>query len=171
MYSEQMIYKKTWKGKPFMGEHESERTARCDDSRDEQTEDILAVAVSKAEELLQVLKEEEEILKRLNNQALMAVLPRKELLVRELMAKATLLKKGNEENPEIAKTSEYGRLKAFLAEIDRLNRSNQVFIESSLAYFNDFIDCICPSNYGPGQDGQAIHKSATFKGLSFRKEI
>jgi len=149
---------------------EPESAACCDEPPQD---DILAAAMSKAEQLLQILGEETEILKRFNNQALMNILPRKELLVRELVDRVSSLKRRNEESRKIPATPECSRLKARLAEIDELNRANQVFIEKSLAHFGDFLDCICPSNYGPGQDGQAPsrHKSATFKGLSFRKEV
>jgi len=150
---------------------QSEQVARCDSLHREPQESILAVAVSKAEELLQVIQEEAAILKRLDNQALMAILPRKELLIRELVDKITILKHKSDESQTIHEDPAYSRLKGCLADIDRINRSNQVFIESSLAYFDDFLDCICPSNYGRGQEGLLRHKPANFKGLSFRKEI
>lgn len=150
-----------------VGDHEVEQTALCDSLPRDSQEDILAVAVSKAEELLQILGEETQVLKHFNNRKLMAILPRKEHLIRELVTRITHVKKtsGDDRNPA------YIHLKGCLAEIDRVNRSNQVLVESSLAYFNDFIECICPSNYGPGQEGVSRHKSAAFKGMAFRKEI
>jgi flagellar biosynthesis/type III secretory pathway chaperone len=176
MYSERMIYEKVRRANLFMKEvgmeqHESESTASCNDSPPGQQENTLAAALSKAEELLQVLKQEEAMLRSFNNLELMAVLPVKELLVRELLAKVSVLHSEKESNREVGESPEYLRMKGFLMEIDKLNRSNQVFIESSLAHFDDFLDCIYPSNYGPGQEGPSRQKSATLKGLSFRKEI
>lgn len=140
----------------------------CEETPMDGQENFLAQALAKAQKLLEMLEEEAKSLKLFDNRALMTIIPNKESLVRELVARMTSLKKSEEKSREIASDPDYALLKSCLLEIDRLNRSNQVFIENSLSYFNDFLDCVCPSNYSPKQEAPSRFN---LKGLSFRKEI
>lgn len=133
-------------------------------------DDQLAGCVSKAEDLLRTLREEAEALKRFENRRLMTLLPRKELLVRELLSKVTALKAQSAQENRSDTDPKTRHLKERLVEIEKLNQENRVLIEGSLAHFKDFLDCIYPSNYGPTHEGFGKQKSMAFRGLTFRKE-
>lgn len=134
-------------------------------------EDSLGACLSMADELVRLLREETALLQRFNNQGLLVLLPRKELLARTLRDRMEALQRSPRGDRPAPAAKGRGELKAILAEINELNRSNGVFVERSLEYFNDFIDSVCPSSYGPNQEGPWKHKAGNFKGLSFRKEI
>jgi flagellar biosynthesis/type III secretory pathway chaperone len=116
-------------------------------------------------ELLEVLRNEAEILKRFAGAELLRLVPKKEYLVSELEWKL-----------QSAKEAEEGFLpasdsfKALLGEIGKLNTSNGVFIEKSLSYWQDFLSIFSPPSYGPAGK-KARRQARPPKGLTFAREI
>lgn len=133
-------------------------------------EELLGKCVSKAGELAGVLHEETDTLRKFDSQRLMALLPRKELLSKELGADINSLRTAFEAGGRSSKGAGYVELKTCLEEIDRVNKANKIMIEGSLAYFTDFLEVLYPSNYGPANEGP-YRQNAALKGLAFRKEI
>ena len=129
----------------------------------------LRTCMEKAEELLQVLEEEAEELRNFQGSRLLELLPRKEALTRELFVRVQALKQESERQ-KIPIAGLYRALKGSLDEIVRLNRSNAVFIEGSLAYYNGLMDCVLPTSYGRGHDAASRRKIAV-KGLAVSKEV
>jgi flagellar biosynthesis/type III secretory pathway chaperone len=132
----------------------------------------LLIARETAEQLKGLLVKEASTLRRFKGQELMEIIHRKESLARELAEKLQPLKEAKDGRKEDAQPDlHYDSLKACLAEIERLNRSNRVLIEGALAHYRDFVDCLCPASYGPRGAGEQRKDLAAFKGLTFRKEI
>jgi flagellar biosynthesis/type III secretory pathway chaperone len=124
-----------------------------------------------AGQLEQLLGQEGETLRRFKNQELLKILHRKESLIGELAAKLNDLEKAKKGHPDMSQTPPYPSLKTCLREIEKLNRSNQAFIEGTLSHYQHFIACLCPSSYHPRHVKEPRQELAAFKGLTFRKEI
>ncbi len=124
-----------------------------------------------AGQLVQLLGQEAQTLRRFENQELLKILHRKESLIRELAAKLNDLEKVKKEHTDMSRRPQYLSLKTCLREIEKLNRSNQAFIEGTLSHYQHFIDCLCPSSYHPRHVSEPRQELAAFKGLTFRKEI
>lgn len=122
-----------------------------------------------AEQLLQILSEEAAILKRFAAEDLMALLPSKEMTVRELEEELIALSEFKAERRSGELALQFQNLKSMLNEIEKLNRANEVFITGSLAYWQDFISLFIPPSYGPNAEGSTA-QAARFRGLSFNKE-
>ncbi len=131
----------------------------------------LDACISKADSLLQLLKEEAEMLRKFKSDALLGILPRKERLSVELRESVLLLKEQEKESGIDEKTSaDYNTLRRSLKEIAQLNESNRIFINGSLTYCNELLDCYGSSGYGPGMREAARRRPINCKGLVFRKE-
>ena len=116
-------------------------------------------------ELLEVLRDEADILRRFAGAELLRLVPKKEYLVTELEWKLQSAKE-SEEGFVPASDS----FKALFSEISRLNTSNGVFIEKSLSYWRDFLSIFLPPSYGPA--GKKAKRAARPpKGLTFAREI
>jgi len=124
-----------------------------------------------AGELARLLGQEAATLRQFDNGKLLTILHRKESLVRELADKVNVVHKARERHPEVSHDPHYQSLKTCLGEIERLNRSNQAFIEGTLSHYQRFIDCLCPSSYHPRRASEPRQELAAFKGLTFRKEV
>ncbi len=116
-------------------------------------------------ELLDVLRNEAEILSRFAGAELLRLVPRKEYLVSELEWK---LQSAKEEGEGFLPASD--SFKALLGEISKLNTSNGVFIEKSLSYWQDFLSIFSPPSYGPAGK-KAGRQARPPKGLTFAREI
>lgn len=125
-----------------------------------------------AQQLLNVLGEEKEILRRFSSRELLELLPRKQFLVNELALKLHSMGLAREQN-RIPLTSdpEVRTLRESLAEIRRLNHANHVFVQCSLEYWGDFFSLFCPSTYGRCQEGNPRRMHPAPKGFTFHKEI
>jgi flagellar biosynthesis/type III secretory pathway chaperone len=133
--------------------------------------ETIDAALAAAEELLLVLEEEAEILKRFKSEELLNLLPRKELLVGKLHRKMVALHEAESEGRDTEWDSLRARLKSCLNEIQKLNDSNRVFIEGTLSYWQEFLDIFRrPSLYGSGLQG-AQGQAYALKGLAFSKEV
>ena len=116
-------------------------------------------------ELLEVLREEAEILKRFDGAELLALIPKKEYLVNELEWKLESARQAAE-GPLTVTDS----FKALLGEIIKLNTANGVFIEKTLSYWKDFLALFLPPSYGPA--GKMARRPARPpKGLTFTREV
>ena len=124
-----------------------------------------------AEQLEQLLRQEAETLRRFENQELLKILHRKESLILELAEKLNDFEKVKNGHRDMSRGPQYLSLKNCLREIEKLNRSNRVFIEGALSHYEHFIDCLCPSCYHPRHVNEPRQELAAFKGLTFRKEI
>lgn len=116
-------------------------------------------------ELLEVLREEAEILRRFAGAELLALLPKKEYLVNELEWKLDSARQAGE-GPLTVSDS----FKALLGEIVKLNTSNGVFIEKTLSYWQDFLAIFSPPSYGPAGK-KARRPARPPKGITFKREI
>ena len=116
-------------------------------------------------ELLDVLRNEAEILSRFAGAELLRLVPKKEYLVSELEWK---LQSAKEEGEGSLPASD--SFKALLGEIVKLNTSNGVFIEKSLSYWQDFLSIFSPPSYGPAGK-KAGPQARPPKGLTFAREI
>ena len=131
----------------------------------------LLVAREAAERLQCILEKESTTLRRFKNLDLMAIVQQKEALTRALAEKLKPLAKAKSDKTHDPRDPAYVALKASLVEIDRINRSNRVFILGALAHYQDLVKCLCPPCYGPRGVYQQRKSLAVLKGLTFRKEI
>ena len=116
-------------------------------------------------ELLEVLRNEAEILKRFAGAELLKLVPKKEYLVTELEWKLQSAKEAGEGFVPASDS-----FKALLSEISKLNTSNGVFIERSLSFWRDFLSIFSPPSYGPA--GKKAKRGARPpKGRTFAREI
>ena len=118
-----------------------------------------------ARELNQVLEQEADILKRFAKDELLKLIPGKEFLINELGQKLQGLKNTGGEVLSISQP-----LKDLLEKISRLNGSNRVFIQRSLAHWQDFLSVLIPSRYRP-PGGNPGSYPAIPRGLSFSREV
>ncbi len=117
-----------------------------------------------ARRLHQTLEQEARVLKKFAGSELLPVITAKEFQVDELGRELERLKDGREKVPLS------GPLRDVLASIEGLNRSNELFVQSALAYWRDFLSLLCPACYGPGAEAHKGGMPAP-KGLSFSREI
>ena len=116
-------------------------------------------------ELLDVLRNEAEILSRFAGAELLRLVPKKEYLVSELEWK---LQSAKEEGEGSLPASD--SFKALLGEIVKLNTSNGVFIEKTLSYWQDFLAIFSPPSYGPAGK-KARRPTRPPKGITFTREV
>ncbi|MGA2733654.1 MAG: hypothetical protein ABSG35_13830 [Syntrophobacteraceae bacterium] len=116
-------------------------------------------------ELLEVLRNEAEILKRFAGGELLRLVPKKEYLVTELEWK---LQSAKEAGGGFLTASD--SFKSLLSEISTLNTANGVFIEKSLSFWRDFLSIFSPPSYGPA--GKKTRRGVRPpKGVTFAREI
>ena len=118
-----------------------------------------------ARELHGVLQEEADILRRFAKNDLLELIPRKEFLINELWQKLEWFKSVNGQIVSVS-----GPLRDQLLGIDRLNRSNRVFIERSLAHWQDFLSIFIPSGYRPN-GGNPGGRQNVPRGFAFSREV
>jgi flagellar biosynthesis/type III secretory pathway chaperone len=114
-----------------------------------------------AQELHRVLQEEADILRRFAKADLLHVISKKEFLLNELGQKLQSLKDADEQAMSIS-----GPLKDILKKIDQVNRSNRLFIQRSLGYWQDLLSIFIPSGYGRSRSGSAVPR-----GFAFSREV
>jgi flagellar biosynthesis/type III secretory pathway chaperone len=116
-------------------------------------------------ELLEVLREEAEIIRRFAGAELLALIPKKEYLVNELEWKLESARQAGEGSLTVPDS-----FKALLGEIVKLNTSNGVFIEKTLSYWQDFLAIFSPPSYGPAGK-KARRPTRPPKGITFTREV
>ena len=121
--------------------------------------------LSSALELLEVLKTEEQILRRFAGAELVRLIPKKEYLVRELEWK---LEAARETGTDIFMTSD--SFKALLEDIEKVNASNGAFIEKSLSYWQDLLSIFSPPGYGRAGNCERRQPWSP-KGMAFKRKI
>jgi hypothetical protein len=62
-------------------------------------------------------------------------------------------------------------LRGVLAEIERGNEINRVFIQGSLSFGSEILELFVPGTYTVGQEGQAERLTPGSKGLALDKEV
>lgn len=116
-------------------------------------------------ELLEILREEAEILKRFAGAELLRLVPRKEFLVSEMEWKLQSAREAGEGSFTASES-----FKVLLGEISQLNASNGAFIEKTLSYWQDLLSIFLPPSYGPAGK-TAMGPARSLRGLSFQREI
>jgi flagellar biosynthesis/type III secretory pathway chaperone len=122
--------------------------------------------LASARALLEVLREEAQILRRFAGAELLALVPKKEYLVSELEWK---LKSAREAGADSLAGSD--SLRDLFSEIGQLNASNGVFIKKSLSYWHDLLSVLLPPSYGPSGNVAAERPQSPPKGRSFRRKV
>jgi len=116
-------------------------------------------------DLLNVLRNEAEILKRFAGPELLQLVPKKEYLVNELEWKLQSAKEAGEGFLPASDS-----FKALLREISELNASNGFLIAKSLSYWQDLLSVFLPQGYGPAGN-KAGRPMCAPRGLAFEREI
>jgi len=125
----------------------------------------------RADEIILLLEEESSALRNFNSPALMQLLARKEHLFSELKERIECL--AAEKDSDVAEVDDPARvsLRARLRRIALLNQGNRAFIENTLSYYQDFLNCLCPCVYGRGQEGRPERTQVSMRGVAFKKEM
>ena len=116
-------------------------------------------------ELLEILREEAEILKRFAGAEPPAACP-KERVSGQRNGVETPISQRSRGGIFTASES----FKVLLGEISQLNASNGAFIEKTLSYWQDLLSIFLPPSYGPAGK-TAMGPARSLRGLSFRREI
>ncbi len=125
----------------------------------------------RADEIIDLLEEESSALRSFNGSQLMHLLAKKEHLFNELKRQVESLA-SEPTFDEVAETEPgRARLRDRLRRIAVLNEDNRIFIQNTLAHYEDFLNCLCPSPYGRGQEGRAERTPVAVRGMAFTKEM
>ncbi|MHC1745228.1 MAG: flagellar export chaperone FlgN [Syntrophobacteraceae bacterium] len=124
-----------------------------------------------ADEIIGLLEEESSALVSFNGALLMQLLPRKEHLFNAIKERIECLSEGKGPASGAVQDSTRDSLREQLQRIQRLNETNRVFIENTLLHYQDFLNCLCPSGYGRGQEGRPERAQVAMRGVAFKKEI
>lgn len=133
--------------------------------------DPLHDCLRRADEIIELLEEESMALRNFDNALLMELLTRKEHLFNGLRQRIESLSTGGASGSTHVPDTTRGYLRDRLGRIAHLNEGNRVFIENTLAYYEDFLNCLCPCAYGRGQEGRAERTPVAVRGMAFTKEI
>ncbi len=121
-----------------------------------------------ARELLDVIRRENAVLQRLEADALLEILPRKELLINRLqhqLSSCPVRKDGSAAGPGD------GSLNECLDQIRALNETNRVLIEKSLQYWQDMLNVFVPRTYGKrGLQNMNVNR-AMVRGARVNREV
>lgn len=133
--------------------------------------DPLHECLRRADEIIELLEEESMALRSFDNALLMELLTRKEHLFNGLTMRIESLSTGEASGSTHVPDTTRAQLRDRLVRIAHLNEGNRVFIENTLAYYEDFLNCLCPGAYGRGQEGRAERTPVAVRGMAFAKEI
>jgi len=114
------------------------------------------------EELKETLREEKQLLKKLDHKGLMNLLPRKLFLVDQIERAGQL---GHLKPKALL---EMPGAKEVITEIKALNETNKIFAEESLSLVKDFLSVLLPKNYR--QDGKTQTAPVPSKGVTLNME-
>ncbi|GKT07355.1 flagellar export chaperone FlgN [Desulforhabdus sp. TSK] len=135
-----------------------------------ETKKLLESCEATADALMRVLQEESCALKSFQSDALLGILPEKELLIRsltEMMEKLQGVCQGGDGTKTMEKQS---LLRQKLKEIQRLNHVNRGFIEGSLGYWQEFLGVLSGGTIYSQHQGSTVDRMQ-FKGLKLSREI
>jgi hypothetical protein len=132
---------------------------------------LLNECSQRADEIILLLEEESTALRSLNGADLMPLLARKEHLFSELKERIERLSPKKDSDVADVSDPARGPLRDRLHRIALLNQGNRAFIENTLSYYQDFLNCLCPCVYGRGQEGRAERTQVSMRGISFEKEM
>jgi len=143
-----------------------------------------------SERLLHIVRAEAEALKTFQKERLLEFIAEKEVLACELAQRIRSFESSESFNKKIGQEgsllsgstgingeerdedhAKRGLLRELLGEINDWNQRNRIFIQGSLAHWQELLNVCLPSTYMPGQDGQAARQSIRPKGLAFNREI
>jgi len=124
-----------------------------------------------AGQLMELLNEEASALRRFDSSSLLQLLPVKQYLIEELAERLEPWKMEKSAKNHVPNHGKYLLLESQLAEINRMNHSNGIFINGTLSFYQDIFRCLCPSNYTSEGRHSLSSKFEAPKGLTFRKEV
>jgi len=144
-----------------------------------------------ARRLLGVIQDETKALKTFDTDQLLQLVTQKEALVRDLGGKLNALKSsagGMQRGADprqggasagdsalnvssLDAVHQRSMLRGVLAEIERGNEINRVFIQGSLSFGSEILELFVPGTYTVGQEGQAERLTPGSKGLALDKEV
>jgi hypothetical protein len=125
----------------------------------------------RADEIIQLLEEESTALRTFNSVLLMQLLGKKEHLFSEFKKRIECLSAETDSDVAVMQDPERVSLRDRLHRIALLNQGNRTFIENTLSYYQDFLNCLCPCVYGRGQEGRAERTQVSMRGIAFKKEM
>jgi flagellar biosynthesis/type III secretory pathway chaperone len=132
---------------------------------------LLNECALRADEIIGLLEEESTALRSFNSALLMQLLGRKEHLFNELRLRIESLAADRKLNLSQDHDSVRAPLRDRLRTIARLNEANRAFIENTLSFYQDFLNCLSPCGYVRGQEGRAERTQITMRGIALKKEI
>lgn len=131
---------------------------------------LFGECIETAQNLSELLGQETAALKSFSGEDLMHLLPTKQILVNELQDRLETLRKAGLETASLDPSSPRTQLRNLLRSIQEQNRTNEVFIQNTLGFWQDMLSLFFRSSYGPGQDNATV-KRAFSKGRTFRTEV
>lgn len=133
-------------------------------------QELIEACVATAEQLLRTATEERRILEGFQADALLEILPQKQHLVRSLSQKLASLE-ATADKATIKADPRLASLRDRLRQIEQVNQGNGVFIENTLAYYEDFLKRFIPVSYGFSENHSQPLNSRFYRGRAFTKEI
>ena len=139
-------------------------------SRQPNRQALLERCQATANRLLEIVSEESRVLRKFKPDELLAILPTKQMLVRELEVDLRTLCGADIDRWKMEMNAEAIPLRYTLAEIEKVNSSNQVFVQGSLDFWEGFLSAVHPASYGPGHESMSSGPRY-LKGRSFNREV
>lgn len=130
---------------------------------------ILADCETKAERLFDLLVAESKALRQFDSGLLLQVVSQKEYSLTVLWESLRLLEVHATQDGPAGSPEKLGRLKALLADINRLNRANAVFIEGALEHCQDLFMTLMPTLYGQ-TEGSHPRRILDCRGVTLKKK-
>lgn len=138
-------------------------------SRQADRQTLLDRCQASASRLLDILSEESRILRKFKPDELLALLPAKQMLVKELEVDLRALCGADIERWKSEMSVDALPLRFTLAEIEKLNSANGVFVQGSLDFWEGLLSVLNPASYGPGREPAS--PPTNLKGRSFNREV
>lgn len=134
-----------------------------------ETRGDLADCEAKAEQLLGLLVAESKALRQFDSGLLLQLVSQKEYCLNVLWESLRSLKVLPTQGGPPTDSGEFRKLRGLLAEINRLNRANAVFIEGALEHCQDLFMTLMPTVYGQSE-GSPSHRMLDCRGVTLKKK-
>jgi hypothetical protein len=132
---------------------------------------LLNECTQQADEIILLLEEESTALRTFNSEVLMQLLGKKEHLFGKFKERIESLAAEKDSGVAESYDPERAPLRDRLHRIALLNQGNRAFIENTLSYYQDFLNCLCPCVYSRGQEGRPERTQVSMRGVAFKKEM
>jgi len=124
---------------------------------------------AKAERLFELLVAESKALRQFDSGHLLQLVAQKEYCLGVLWESLRLLKVQPTQGGPPEDSGKIRKLKEILAEINRLNRANAVFIEGALEHCQELFMTLMPTVYGQ-TEGSPSHRFPDCRGVTLKKK-